>query len=135
MQKSVCSVIGNKYECTGCSAIRQDKTKRHFRIEICESLCIFYLVGKAKFLHKGLMQIIDNKIFKITENWRIVRNFILPLKTFMIHPQNKYWFYKKFYELKSTKKENIHTNIDMVCAVCNLYIKLFFTTSFEWLVY
>lgn len=74
-----------KYECSGYSAIRQVKTKRHFRIEICEHLCIFFIVGNVKFLHKGLVQVIDTKIFKITENWRVVRNFILLLQTFMIH--------------------------------------------------
>ena len=75
----------NKYECSGYSAIRLVKTKRHFRIQICEHLCIFYIVGKVKFLRKGLVQVTDTKIFKITENWKIVRNFILLLQTFMIH--------------------------------------------------
>ena len=40
------SVFIYKYKCCGCNATYYEKTKRHFRIRICDHLGISYLTVK-----------------------------------------------------------------------------------------
>ena len=44
--KSLISELVYKYKCGGCNATYYGKTKRHFKVRICEYLGISYLAGK-----------------------------------------------------------------------------------------
>ena len=40
------SGLVDKYKCGGCNATYYDKTKRHFKVRICEHLGVSHLTGK-----------------------------------------------------------------------------------------
>ena len=42
-----------RFECSGCNATYYGKTKRHFKVRMCEHLGISHLTGKRKTLHPG----------------------------------------------------------------------------------
>ena len=61
-----------KYKCGGCNATCYGKTKRHFKVRICEHLGISHLTEKKVK--------IDNN--KLTANTSYVVTTLHPLKTF-----------------------------------------------------
>ena len=58
LRKMLLSGLVYKYKCGGCNAICHGKTKRHFKVGICEHLGISHLAGKK-------VKIDNNKLIAI----------------------------------------------------------------------
>ena len=60
LPKMLLSGLAYKYKCGGCNATYNGKTKRHFKVRICEHLGISHLTGKK-------VKIDNNKLTAIQE--------------------------------------------------------------------
>ena len=61
LSKMLLSRLVYKYKCGGCNATYCGKTKRHFKVRICEYLCISHLTEKK-------LKIDNNKLTVIQEH-------------------------------------------------------------------
>ena len=56
------SVFVYKYNCCGCNATYYEKTKRHFRVRICDHLGISYLTVKEGESHNNKLTTIEEHL-------------------------------------------------------------------------
>ena len=75
LPKMLLSGLLYKYKCGGCNASYYGKTKRHFKVQICEHLGISHLTGKK-------VKIDNNKLTAIQEH-SYVATTLHPMKTFI----------------------------------------------------
>ena len=139
-----------KYKCYGCNATYYDKTKRYFKVRICEHLGISHLTGKKVKIYNNRLTAIQEHLLccnysrsykdfsiliresndfksKIMESLLIARDKLCLKKADSSIPLELFWYNISGYSITSYDVHLSHcayTNI--VCSVFNILLRFLY---------